>query len=738
MSSRHENGTVASGAAPDAQTIDSVEKYIPYGMAPKVEPTMLDAALVYTARDIAVFPLHWWTGDGCSCGKSDCKNPGKHPLTSHGFKDATTDEARIREWWSQWPQANIGVPTGAVNGFDVIDPDTEGIVAWESMDAGLVPQVRTGSGGLHVYVQHVEGVTNSQGKLASGIDVRGEGGYVVVPPSNHELGKRYEGCVPNRDDLPAWPPELLALALAPKTTADGREGVDIHAALAGIPDGERDEWLWRLACRLRHDDVELSVAKGYMDIAVANAGKYDSKGTYKPVKLEHAYEKLERAYQTYEPDTSAYRRWQERGQGRVNQPPTLPDAALYGLAGDIVRAIEPHTESDPAALLVQFLVAFGSAINRGPHFYVEASRHGTNLFAVLVGDTSKGRKGTSWAYIEQIVRELSETWRVASGLSSGEGLISEVRDPITKKQPIKQNGRVIDYQDVIEDHGVTDKRLLVVESEFASTLKVMGRDGNTLSAVIRNAWDTGRLDTMVKNNRARATDAHIAILGHITKDELRRYLTQTESGNGFANRFIWTCVKRSKLLPHGGSFNWAEQSELRERLKTTFLNALASRRYTLDADARVLWEDVYPTLSQGKPGLLGAVTARSEAQTMRLAMLYAVLDGSATNTSTLTGRISRAHLEAALALWSYADNSAAYIFGDATGDQIADRIVTALRESGTAGMSRTDIRELFKRNVDADRIDSALNTLASAGLVYSDTSQTGEPGRPATRWYAIA
>ena len=121
-----------------------------------------------------------------------------------------------------------------------------------------------------------------------------------------------------------------------------------------------------------------------------------------------------------------------------------------------------------------------------------------------------------------------------SGLSSGEGLIWQARDPIMKSEPVKEKGRVVDYQEVMVDGGVDDKRVFAVEPEFASTLRVMNREGSILSAVIRQAWDTGNLRTLVKNSPAKATGAHISIMGHITRDELRRYLDRTEAGNGFA------------------------------------------------------------------------------------------------------------------------------------------------------------------------------------------------------------
>jgi hypothetical protein len=170
--------------------------------------------------------------------------------------------------------------------------------------------------------------------------------------------------------------------------------------------------------------------------------------------------------------------------------PELPASALYGLAGEIVRTIDPHTEADRAAVLIQTLAAFGNCIGRTAFFTAEADRHYLNLFAVLVGATSKGRKGTSWGQVRRLFERIDEQWKtncVSAGLSSGEGLIWSVRDAVEKKEPIKEKGRIIDYQMVITDEGIEDKRAFILEAEFASVLRVMAREGNTLSATIRQA-----------------------------------------------------------------------------------------------------------------------------------------------------------------------------------------------------------------------------------------------------------
>jgi phage/plasmid primase-like uncharacterized protein len=411
--------------------------------------------------------------------------------------------------------------------------------------------------------------------------------------------------------------------------------------------------------------------------------------------------------------------------------PQLDEAAIRGVIGDLVRAIEPHSEADVVALLIQGLIAFGSTLNRAAYFSAEADQHHMNLNAVLVGETAKGRKGTSWGHIRRVFAVVDPDWastRVLHGLSSGEGLIWAVRDEITKDEPVRERGKPTgEYQTVVVDRGITDKRLLVLESEFASTLRVMGRDGNTLSALIRQAWDCGDLRTMTKNCPAQATGAHVSIIGHITRDELCRLIEATDASNGFLNRFLWICARRSKALPEGGHFDEAASAPLVQKLHVAIRFGRSAVEMKRDEGARASWRAVYPSLSEGKPGLLGAVISRGEAQVMRLACLYALQDMSYVVTPD--------HLTAALALWEYCEASAKYIFGQRLGDPIADELLTALRKRPT-GMTRTDIRDWFGRNRRAHEIDRGLALLAKQGLARMEESRSG--GRPVGRWFAVS
>ncbi len=400
--------------------------------------------------------------------------------------------------------------------------------------------------------------------------------------------------------------------------------------------------------------------------------------------------------------------------------PAPPDAAAFsGLAGDITAAIEPHSESDPVAILVQLLVAFGSAIGRGAHYAVEATRHHSNEFALLVGPSAKARKGSSWDHVERIFAEIDPTWtstRIVSGLSSGEGLIWHVRDAGSDKT-VPGGGE--------NGQAGPDKRLLVLEAEFASVLKMTARDGNTLSPVVRNAWDGKVLQALTKNSPARASGAHVSIVGHITAEEMVRLLTATEAANGFLNRFLLFAVRRSKLLPEGGSIDDIEWTPLLARLAAAVDHGRRNGRLGFDPAARRRWWELYPTLSEAQPGLVGAVTARAEAHVVRLALLYALLDHARD--------IGLAHLEAAVALWDYAAASARWAFGDSLGDPLADEIYRALLDEPD-GLTRSAIRDLFSRNRSSKDIGQALNRLATAGRIHAERHQ--QRGRPAELWRA--
>jgi hypothetical protein len=405
--------------------------------------------------------------------------------------------------------------------------------------------------------------------------------------------------------------------------------------------------------------------------------------------------------------------------------PQLAPAALYGLPGRLVAAIDPYTEADPVATLAHCLAGVGNLIGPGPHARVQHDRHPGRLNVALVGRTGKGRKGTAWSTPRHLLAQVDPAWAargVRTGLSSGEGLVYHVRDARSEPQPVRERGRVVGHEVVQVDAGEPDKRVLIIEPEFAVTLKVIAREGNILSGLIRQAWDSGELGTLTRHCPLRATGAHVSVIGHITEEELRRYLTETERANGFANRFLWLAVRRSKLLPEAGAVPEAALAPLVDELREAVAFARDVGEVMRDAEARELWSAVYPGLSADQPGLVGAILNRGEAQVLRLSLLYACLDQAPA--------IGAVHLQAALALWDYATASARQIFGPRLGAPVADVILDALRGQGP--LTATAISALFGRHRTADEIHQALGFLQDLGLVARRAVASG--GRPLTLW----
>jgi hypothetical protein len=391
--------------------------------------------------------------------------------------------------------------------------------------------------------------------------------------------------------------------------------------------------------------------------------------------------------------------------------PAPPAPAVYrDLLGEIVTRIAPHTEADPVAILTQLLISFGAAVGRGAWFSVEATRHHPNEFMLLVGDSSKARKGSSWDHVRRLIAQVDTTieQRILTGLSSGEGLIWAVRDPTS------------------QDPGITDQRLLVIEPEFASVLKASAREISTLSPTLRSAWDGRPLAILTRTAPARSTQAHIALIGHITQHELRRHTTQAEVSNGYLNRILVIACRRQRLLPEGGHHDPLHGTGLTRLLAAMLKHAQTAGHVRLDSDARELWHHAYRQLARPFPGVLGQITARAEAHTVRLALLYALADGQR--------HIGPDHLDAALALQDYAARSASWALQGATGEPLAEQIHAALH-ANPAGLTRSQISNILKHNQPAGQIEHALHALQAAGRATFTQIATG--GRPAQLWTAI-
>jgi hypothetical protein len=414
---------------------------------------------------------------------------------------------------------------------------------------------------------------------------------------------------------------------------------------------------------------------------------------------------------------------QARPQRPVEEPwPVMSEAAFHGPAGEIVQRIAPLIEADPVNVLAQLLIAFGNVAGRDTFVQIGPTRHHARLFGTLVGRTAIDRKGTGFNYVRAIMERVDREWRAHSGLVSGEGLVHAVRDPVYGWN--KKGDRVL------KDAGIEDKRLLVVEPEFASVLIVMSRPGNTLSPKLRMAWDGERLQGMGKASPETATDPHISLIGHITVEEYRDNLDQISMANGFANRFLNVLVKRANIIPLPEPLDEEIETELADVLRQAIREAHFGE-IEMDAKAKRLWDAIYrDELTVPQPGLFGHLVARGAAQVVRLALTYRLIGR--------TQKITPTQLEAAIAFWRYCAASTGIIFGEALGNPTADELLKMLRQCMPEGLTRTQISGLLHHNYTRERVGRALALLLKHGKARF-VRQGGGRGRgaPVEMWFAV-
>jgi hypothetical protein len=372
-------------------------------------------------------------------------------------------------------------------------------------------------------------------------------------------------------------------------------------------------------------------------------------------------------------------------------PCEMAPEAFIGLAGDCVRLIEPETEADPAGLLANFLVAAGVLFGREAWAVADGRQHYPVEFLLMAGQTGAGRKGTASARILPIVERVEEGFsqHVLSGLSSGEGLIKGISP--------KDGERL---QRV--------RRFLALLPEFASLLSVMRREGNILSAILREAWDGTRLRVLTRKEPLDVDNVNLSVIAHVTPEELLSNLTATDRANGFANRFLILLVRRSKFLPEGGSE--VNLSSIVTRLHAAVEAAKGRGLLERDKAARALWANEYQRLTRSRDGLRGALCGRAEAHVLRLSLLYALLDSATA--------IRQEHLQAACAFWDYCERSINHVFGGAMGDADGQKILAAL---ASGPMTVTELRRLFQNNRDSEWIQAKVTMLMRAGKVIRTT-----------------
>jgi hypothetical protein len=409
--------------------------------------------------------------------------------------------------------------------------------------------------------------------------------------------------------------------------------------------------------------------------------------------------------------------------------PTFKPAKFYGIASEVALLASEESEADPMAVYVSFLASMAAMLGRYKYIQVGESKHYARLFAVLVGASSRARKGTSFKPVQRVIRKTEEVYKKRNtaplftdslviadgGLSSAEGLIFTVRD---ESEDVDKKGNPA--WDCVDD-----KRLCVVEEELANVLKISQREGNTLSPLLRKCWDGGTLAPMTKNNRLKSTDPHINVLGHITQFELKHLMSESDLHNGLSNRFLWACVRRTKKLafpkPMDDDKVYQIAIKLSEALKKSELEALVE----LTPDALHFWNIQYHIVSSDKPGLLGSITARSEAYVLRLSLLFCLIDG--------LDAIEVKHMQAAIDLIGFCNDSVEFIFStpaDSDENTDAGKLLKALADKS---LTQTEVSKLFNGHKNRKDLSTMLTDLQALNKIESKQ----QPGSKTIIWEKI-
>lgn len=398
----------------------------------------------------------------------------------------------------------------------------------------------------------------------------------------------------------------------------------------------------------------------------------------------------------------------------------VPNAGcFYGIAGEFAKEACQQSEADPIGVLMHFLTWVGAYFGGNAILRLGDVEAPPRLFSVTAS-SSGGGKGTAAAPVRKLMLEYVNIKLKQIGLnpalyrdgpmSSGEGLAWAVRDPADTE----------DDDGNPTDKGVTDKRLMILEEEFAAVLQVARREGNTVSAAIRRFWDSGSFSPLTKNNRVTVTDAHVCFVGHITYEELVKRLEQSEYSSALASRILWTCVRRPKIVPIPKSIPIARMLQYSDQLAEAIEFASETTDLSLTEDALTIWQDLAISLARED----APMSERARVQVLRIACIFALLEKK--------GQVDPQHLEAATHIWKYCVCSITYIF-ETEEDEAARKIVAALRKHGA--LTTTQIRiGVFQQNISSAEMNTALKALEAKGRVQRTTKarSDGKRGKPAT------
>ena len=671
--------TRLGGSAPDATTLPPTP--------PAAEPR-IKAALWFANAGFGVFPC-WSALDGvCRCPKgAACSSPGKHPLTENGFKDATTDEKRIRTFLSAASLPNYGLV--CPDGVFALDVDGEGwearLAELEAKHGPLPPTLRTATrNGQHIFLRWPADLPRPMKQMFGWVTRWGSGGtsgYVIGPRSVHVSGFEYAPV--GVFEIGVLPDAWARAAVQPDTsTLTIRGPIDPSSVAVGSRhDFLRDQARF-MAGTIRDPDALFAAVSAINEKLPVPKTADEVRRAIGDALVKYPADPVE---VTEDGEMRVVRPLDDPGLLPMSTSEDFPDApqpvAFAGLVGECVHAMAEGTDASMVGMLGALLAFLGATVPARAYFHREQT---TSPYIALVGESSVGRKGTammraagllSWAFGADEINRV-----VLDGVNSGEGLISELH--------LKQTR-----------YASEATTALLFEEEYANMMAAQGRDGSTLDGKMRQAFDGGPLSNRkAVESRTVKPPYWLPALIAITPSELRSKLPSGALQSGSGNRWLFLPVVRRDIVPRNIPPELPE--DIAEPLRQAHRSAQRSPLLLAVDDAVGEALTAYSEhLRAVSVGLAADMTRRYAVIAFRIALIHAACERSP--------KVHVGHLERALALTEYARSGMGWVFGQSLGNPLATLLLRHLQASGevtATHITRHVIRDPLKRQDAIDEL----------------------------------
>lgn len=727
---------------------------------------MLESALRYASMGWAVLPLHSLRAGACTCGRADCKSPGKHPhndLVPHGVHDASTDAHKVSEWFTRVPHANVGIATGAPSGFDALDVDPrnggDDTLADIERQHGKLPDTAlalTGGGGYHYLFKHDGSRLRSPGR---GIDVKSTGGYIVVEPSSHVSGGTYawEGSADPTEGhtiapSPAWlaaPASARAPTIAAAGYLDAQRVADLQAALKHLDATDYAQWI---AVGQALHSTESPEAFDLWDAWSQTAANYDGSTAAKwrtfrangPLHVESIFVWARDAgWDGHAPRVAV--------PAAEVQPFTLPDgtvpAHLLQLPGALGIFADLHNRTAPypqPLFGVQAALAFGATVLG--RRYKTTRDNWPSLYLVNIGKSSSGKNHA---------RTVLDTVLDAAGLgqlygppaySSASAITSALLSKPCHLSIIDEFGDML---------SCAAQRGNFHRAETLTLMKdLWGNLGGTHRQMQYSTMGASAQQATELSNRFVRNPA-LTLLGLATPKQFYGALTEAAIEGGFLNRLIvaQSTLERSlsreaePLEVPGSLIQWCQAA--REGANTGNLSGVdlaadlapVPRVVDFDGDALALLRDYEAEILAEQNTLdaegLDELQGRSREKAMRIALILAVSDD-----------VSRPRIRAEHARWAIdyvrwttaqtIDAVRQHMHGTVFGEW-RSAVLGVIRKGGEKGRTERELAQHCRTfaGMDPRQRKSVLDALKSDGLVeFVESRSASGRGRPRQAWVA--